>query len=197
MSKRTVRVSATTTFYTFAYLRSVSWACRQRAGQEVSGSNLFAASSMVFSAFSIEAYLNHLGTSLVEFWDTIERKLSPREKLDLLAGILRIELDYGNRPFQTFTKMFAFRNALAHGRTESLTQDSLQVLSEDDVPDLPRTSWEEAISIDNASRYLDDAKEIVLILNEKAGLEPGLLWTPGTAEYQIAPYQELKDDADA
>jgi hypothetical protein len=140
MRKRRVRVSATTTVYTFAYLRSVSWACRKRAQEESAGRNLFAASSMVSSAFSIEAYLNHLGANLIEFWDTIERKLSPREKLDLLTMILRIQLDYGKRPFQTFAKMFAFRNALAYGRTESLTEDSLQVLSEDDIPDLPRTS---------------------------------------------------------
>jgi hypothetical protein len=190
LTKRRVRVKATKTKYTFAYLRSVSWTCLKRAKESIHGRNLFIASSMVFSAFSIEAYLNHLGRSVTEFCDSVERKLSPREKLNLLASVLRFHVDYGSRPFQTFVDMFAFRNALAHGRTESLTQETLQFLSEDEVPELPRTKWEESISLESADRYLADSKEIVLRLNSKANLEPLLLWSPDTAEWEMAPIDD-------
>jgi hypothetical protein len=192
LTKRRVRVKARRTKCTFAYLRSVSWTCHKRAKESVQGRNLLIASSMVFAAFSVEAYLNHLGSSVTEFWDSVERKLSPREKLDLLAWVLRFSVDYGSRPFQTFVDMFAFRNALAHGRTESLSQETLQFLSEDDVPELPRTKWEESISLESASRYLADSKEIVLLLNSKADLEPILLWSPDTAEWELAPTDDLE-----
>ena len=52
--------------------------------------------------------------------------------------------------------MIALRNTLAHGKTEILTENSIQILADGDVPRVPCTSWEEEISIDNASRYLDD-----------------------------------------
>lgn len=146
---------------------------------------------MVFAAFSLEAYLNHLGRAVTEFWDSVERKLSPREKLDLLASVLRFRIDYASRRFQTFVAMFAFRNTLAHGKTESLTEESVQTLADGDVPELPKTTWEEAISLENASRYLSDSKEIVLQLNLKAGLDPFLLWSPQEAEWETAPIEDL------
>ena len=138
---------------------------------------------MIFTAFSLEAYLNHLGNHVTEFWETIERKLNPKEKLDTLATILEIDLDFGTRPFQTFHRMFTLRNSLAHGRTENLTVNSIQVLSDDDVPHMPSTSWEEEISIENASKYLEDAKAMIINLSEKAGIEEYLLWVPEEADW--------------
>lgn len=183
MIKKRKSVQGQRTVYTFAYLRSISWSCLKRAKEEYKGSYNFIAASMIFTAFSLEAYLNHLGNHVTEFWETIERKLNPKEKLDTLATILEIDLDFGTRPFQTFHRMFTLRNSLAHGRTENLTVNSIQVLSDDDVPHMPSTSWEEEISIENASKYLEDAKAMIINLSEKAGIEEYLLWVPEEADW--------------
>ena len=186
MKKSRKSVQAQRTVYTFAYLRSISWACLKRAKEEHKGSYNFIAASMTFTAFSVEAYLNHLGNHVTNFWETIERKLSPPEKLDTLASFLEIDLDFGSRPFQTFHRMFTLRNSLAHGRTEKLTVNSIQVLAEDEIPHMPSTSWEEEISIDNATRYLEDSKAMILTLNAKAGIEDYLLWVPEEADWNAS-----------
>jgi hypothetical protein len=109
--------------------------------------------------------------------------LSPKEKLETLGSILKMNIDYGSRPFQTFNRMIALRNTLAHGKTEILTENSIQILADGDVPRVPSTSWEEEISIDNASRYLDDSKEMIQILNSKAGIEDFYLFVPEEANW--------------
>jgi hypothetical protein len=177
------KVDVHRTVYTFAYLRNISYTCLKKAKAEEKGSSNLIASSMVFSAFSFEAYLNHLGSHVTDFWNIIERKLSPKEKLETLGSILKMNIDYGSRPFQTFNRMIALRNTLAHGKTEILTENSIQILADGDVPRVPSTSWEEEISIDNASRYLDDSKEMIQILNSKAGIEDFYLFVPEEANW--------------
>lgn len=38
--------------------------------------------SIIFMAFTLEAYLNHIGEKLFTNWKHIERKLGPQEKLN-------------------------------------------------------------------------------------------------------------------
>jgi hypothetical protein len=188
--KKRKSIQGQRTIYTTAYLRNISWTCLERAKEETKGRYNFIASSMVFTAFSVEAYLNHLGSEKTNFWDTIERKLSPKQKLDTLSSIIGIDIDYGSRPFQTFQKMFSLRNSLAHGRTEKLPVDSIQVLSDDEIPNMPTTTWEEEITIKNASRYLADSKEMIRMLNEKAGMADFILYVPEETEW----FTSLVDD---
>ncbi len=183
MMEKRKSVQGQRTVYTSAYLRNISWTCLERAKEENKGSYNFIASSMIFTAFSVEAYLNHLGSEVTNFWDTIERKLSPKDKLDTLASILEIDIDYGSRPFQTFHNMFSLRNSLAHGRTEKLTVNSIQVLGDDEIPNMPTTTWEEEISVENASRYLEDSKELIITLNEKAGIDDFILYVPAVTDW--------------
>jgi hypothetical protein len=74
---------------------------------------------LVFRAFSLEAFLNWLGPQLIPHWKYLER-LKPREKLDLIADLVRVKPGYGARPWQLVKELFDYRNALAHGRPESL-----------------------------------------------------------------------------
>ena len=129
-------------------------------------------SSMVFSAFTVEAFLNHVGANQTKFWPSVERKLSPPDKLDLFATIFDLKIDFGKRPFQTFKRMFRLRDALAHGKTESMTEDSTQFLREGERPKLPLTNWEKEINFRNAKTYYDDTKAIVQIICDKTGMDP-------------------------
>jgi hypothetical protein len=75
----------------------------------------------VFAAFTVEAFLNHLGRLKVPNWDEIERNKGPQEKLVHLATSQRWQLSLGKRPFQTLRRMIFLRNALAHGKSERPT----------------------------------------------------------------------------
>lgn len=68
--------------------------------------------------------------------------------------------------------MFRLRDALAHGKTESMTEDSTQFLREGERPKLPMTNWEKEINFRNAKIYYEDTKAIVQIICDKTGMDP-------------------------
>ena len=75
--------------------------------------------SMVFMAFTFEAYLNHVGSEEIPLWDEIEM-ISWKDKLKEIGKHLKHSFDMSRRPMQGVTDLFLFRDYLAHGRTEKL-----------------------------------------------------------------------------
>lgn len=72
---------------------------------------------VVFLAFSIESYLNSIGSRKIDFWDELER--SPwKLKIIILHKLCKKELDWGKYPLQFATEIFALRDKLAHGKSE-------------------------------------------------------------------------------
>jgi len=159
------------TVYTVGYLRQVSWHALEEAKEKEKSSYLNLMTSLVFSAFTIEAYLNYLGEKIIPFWSTIERNLSPAKKLEAIAIQLAQPIDFGRRPFQSFNSIFQVRDLLAHARTEYMKDESIQVLSENGTPKLPQAKWQEQITIENVQRYLDDTKEMIEHLHHASRLD--------------------------
>ncbi|HVN16077.1 MAG TPA: hypothetical protein VMT73_10095, partial [Anaerolineales bacterium] len=98
MNKEKKLVTSDKTVYTVGYLRQVSWHTLKEAKEEEKGSYLNLMASLVFSAFTIEAYLNYLGEKVIPFWSTIERGLSPSKKLEIIVTQLRQHIDFVRRP---------------------------------------------------------------------------------------------------
>jgi len=182
-SKIRTEVSAHKSMHTFAYLRSVSRECLERSKEQEAGSKLMICASMTFSAFTVEAFLNHLGANSTTFWSSVEHKLSPLDKLEVLARLFALTPDFGRRPFQTLRQMFRFRDALAHGKTETVIKDSIQFLSEGEKPQMPATTWENEMTIENAQIYFEDTRAIWLILAKKIGIDEYLLAIPDEHGY--------------
>src|SRR5882672_11086295 len=62
-----------------------------------------AMASALFCALSLEAVINHVGSSLLPLWDQhLKRKLSPEGKLTLIASFAHLQIDFGKKPFQAF-----------------------------------------------------------------------------------------------
>jgi hypothetical protein len=77
-------------------------------------------SSIILTAFCLEAFLNHVGPTVLSSLDRLER-VSWRAKLDLLCELLKVDIPNENeRPLKTISTLFRFRNTLAHGRTVML-----------------------------------------------------------------------------
>lgn len=72
---------------------------------------------VVFMAFTLEAYLNSLGSRHIEFWDQIER-IPWRKKVEVLHIHAGKELDWGSKHLQYASQLFALRDKLAHGKAE-------------------------------------------------------------------------------
>jgi len=114
-------VEGTSYVVTYGRLLQVARQGLRQAKAEKEGSVHNLVSSIVFSAFSVEAYLNHVGAML--YPSEWKDRLPTRKKLEFLSQKLGLTPDFLERPFSSFDAMFRFRNCLAHGRTEELTDD--------------------------------------------------------------------------
>jgi hypothetical protein len=170
MSKpKKYRVQATTTTYTYVYCWIAARQALKRAQEEERGSFYFNMMAGIFAAFTVEAFLNHLGRQQVSEWKEFERKLGPREKLVLLRRVLHFSADHSKRPFQTLYKMFRLRDALAHGRTATVATDLGVENPEDESANYPEPDWKKLCTLESASRMVKDAELIVRDLSAKTG----------------------------
>lgn len=115
---------------TYAVVHHTAWHLLDMAEKTESGRLLNLRAAMVFMAFTFEAYLNHVGSEEIPFWEEIE-KISWRRKLQVISKHLKHSLDMSCSPMQGIAELFRFRDYLAHGRTEKL--DGHRTIT-DDLP---------------------------------------------------------------
>jgi hypothetical protein len=129
-----------------------------------------AMASLIFSAFTLEAYLNHLGQLLLPYWDQIEQ-IPPSQKLSVITSHLKAPRDDGKRPYQTLNELFRFRNAIAHGKSRILKTTKVVEIDTDSIPfDQMKSKEDEYCTIQNADRALKDVEEIIKSLHKLAKL---------------------------
>jgi len=183
--RRSYNVEAERTVFTFAVLRASGWHALQDGAARCTGSSYEWMTANVFAAFSLEAYLNHLGPRRFKCWEELER-LPVESKLALLLEDLNQRPDFSNRPFQTVKDMFRFRNQLAHGRSERVEETSVQKLSPGESPHYPQVKWEAQCTQETAERFMEDARAVIVKLHEWAGLDTALLFSPGEGSAESA-----------
>jgi len=139
--------------------------CVLEAGiREPRGSTWQFLSSAVLTAFAFEAYLNHVGPTVIACWSELER-LPPWAKFELLSETLNISfLDgTGKRPLQTIVKLLEFRNTMAHGRSGELKPKSerrdVNEKLDAYLGETPLADWERLIKTETfAQRAREDVK---------------------------------------
>ena len=155
-AKQTLRVEAK------GYLKPLAIAEHLATRAMTEGSALDAQAALVFFAFAIEAFCNHVGLKLANDLDAFEN-LRVAEKLRETAKLISFDLDLGRRPFQTFHGLIKFRDGAAHGRTEHLrsekdvawpTSANLVVL-----PQSPPTHWVASCTPEALQRARIDVNE--------------------------------------
>jgi hypothetical protein len=128
-------------------------------------------SSLILTAFALEAFLNHAGSQVCENWSDLER-LAPLAKLNHLRLHLTADLGpTGERPRQTLNELMALRNTLAHGRSETLEPKPTVRIADSSFEEFlhkrPLTVWEEKInSPDFAARAREDVERVIAILHD-------------------------------
>jgi hypothetical protein len=100
--------------------------------------------TMVFCAFSIEAYVNHLGAQMIPEWETIERSTLD-EKLLIISNSKKITLNKIEKPFCYLNMIFDYRDNIAHGRTQTITRN--QSMNPGGIPNMPTAKWEEMTTL--------------------------------------------------
>jgi hypothetical protein len=107
--------------------------------------------------------------------------MRPREKLDALAEMIGLKIDYGKRPWQVMKDLFTLRNDIAHGKTELLTNTELMSLPKynNTFPSLIPVRWEKLCNLKDTERTRQDVEQMILTLYESANLEGERAFPPG------------------
>lgn len=170
--RRKVKVEKERHVVTYAELWYACLNLLKRGQEEEAGSYYQFMGSVVFAAFSLEAYLNHIGPKLFENWAPHER-LRPKEKLAVVAKEIDLQIEYGKRPWSIVKKLFSFRNDIAHGKSIKVVEAGAVPLAkyEDHMRELAKTDWEKLCTRRDAERTREDVEKMVRALHEKAGIK--------------------------
>jgi len=154
---------------TFVDLFHGSEVLLEKSKNTIEGSYYTTMSSLLLTAFTFEAYLNHLGEEKISFWQEIE-KVSIFNKYKILCTEFSISINLGKRPYQTFKSLFKFRNSIAHGSSQIITDKKVVSLKSDILEHEPKTQVEEFCTVANAIQARKDIEVMIIELNSYAGL---------------------------
>lgn len=172
---RKAAVSKERTVHTYSEMWHASRCVLEAGVRDPQGSSWQFLSSIVLTAFSFEAYLNHVGPTVLQCWADLER-LPPWAKFELLSEQLQVRLVGGpaKRPLQTVAELLEFRNTIAHGRSETVKPP--EVLRDIDdrldgyLGERPLTRWERLVKTDAfAKRAREDVEAVLKVLHSARG----------------------------
>ncbi len=171
--KKRARVSKKRQVNTYARMWHASYVLLYKGQADERGSTWQFMASLTFTAFTLEAYLNHLGAKIFQCWDDVE-SLSPQKKLNLVCEHLGVKPDYSCPPYQTVKHLFKFRNEIAHGKSVTIelkeqircVDDKLEEFMHETLP----TSWERYCKERNAVAARKDVEVIIRELHERAAI---------------------------
>lgn len=182
VDKRKVKIEKERQVVTYAELWHTSWSLLKQGQSQEEGSYHQFIGSLVFTAFSLEAYLNHIGPKVFRNWAALER-LAPREKLDIIAEKIGLHVDYGKQPWGIMKELFGFRNDVAHGKSIKIADEQIVSLGEDDcMRAFAQTRWERFCTRRNAEKARKDVEEMVEALHAKAGIKDEFPFVTGFQE---------------
>ena len=166
--KKLVRIERTREVHTYAELWHGSYVMLRIAKEFGKGQHWLHLSSIVLAAFAFEAYLNHVGERIDPAWRDNER-LPVMEKFRHISALVGLPTyASGRRPLQTLRKVIAFRNEMAHARSETLTVSEIAAW-ENYVEKFnadPLTEWEKLLFGDTfPKRAREDIKQIMTHLH--------------------------------
>lgn len=144
-------------------------------------------SALVFSAFTLEAYLNHLGKLRNKEWNEIERKYSKFDKYKLFASAVGINFDsFRSRPYSTLKELFEFRDRMAHGKTTIENVDISVNMNNNFIPQLnAENDWQAFATLENARIAIEDVEILVKEMHSANGYPRNPFSNLGSAIYGV------------
>jgi len=153
---------------TFVDLYHGAYVLLKKSRSDKRGSYFTTMGSLLLTAFTFEAYLNHIGEKKIEFWKNIER-IRLWEKYEALCTVLKLSPDFGKRPYQTLKLLFRFRNSIAHGRSIVLKIAEDVPLTDEPWDYGPKTDWEEFCTIKTAETAYEDTGKVITEIHKASG----------------------------
>ena len=124
--------------------------------------------SLILSAFCLEAYLNFAGERMLPNWNEIERS-SVAKKFELICGLLGIKIEWERQPHQSIKELWWFRNQMAHARTETAEENWKQPSGRPlKIRRLPKTVWEKRCTYKEAKKAIEVVEQMIKEIHTKA-----------------------------
>lgn len=185
--EKKVEISGEKTVYVAKYNRKAAKNFLDIANTPQDGRFYSCQASLVFSAFTHEAFMNTVGPMIISAWSEHDRK-DPKKKLKRILKELSYKPDFEKRPYSTLKKLFEFRNDIAHGRVYKL-KDVVVVPKKDDGDylDAIQTKWESYCTVSNAQNAYSDVEMVAKDILVKADITfPGQPFgSLGSASYSV------------
>ena len=149
-----------------------------RAKTEKKGSYHQYLACITFVAFSLEAFLNHLGSEIFSTWVDLE-PLNPRGKINIIAEKLKIDVDYGAMPWQIVPEIVAFRNKVAHGKNETLSECVEVPLNKYDehLNQFLKAKWQQYATLESCEKTTKYVEALCKIIWLAAGHDENMLFS--------------------
>ena len=127
--------------------------------------------TIVYTAFAMEAFINHLGLHLDDDWTKKEKKKSKYIKLEDLKSQLSITTGKFDKPYKSINDAFHYRDLLAHGRTETIIDIRKVLLTETEKEKYTiENEWMELSTLENAEQIFTDTEEVIAEMYTTAGV---------------------------
>jgi hypothetical protein len=166
-----IDVTKVRTVHTYSELWHASGSVLAAGEREMRGSSWQFLSSAVLTAFTFEAYLNHVGAIIISSWVEKERK-PVMAKFNLLCKALKVAFPHtkDQRPIKTLAEFFEFRNTLAHGKSEVLGPEFTTLETNEKLDDFLGLrlllKWESLIQTSEFARLArEDVSTILSVLH--------------------------------
>jgi hypothetical protein len=189
--KRKVRTSARRILNTYAELWFGSEFLHRRAINEKAGAYWVEMAGLILAAFTVEAYLNHVGPKIFKTWN---ERGSHRSKLDIICKKLGLSFPRRERPGRSIDALFRFRNALAHGKSEIFELppwiEDAERFEGQTTERRPQATWERFCSdVDNVESVRADVNELIRKIHDTADLENDPVFSSGFTSYNATLWE--------
>jgi hypothetical protein len=124
--KKKVQINRERDFIAHAELWHISGFLKKNSDNTENGKLIFLFSSTLFAVFTLEAFLNHIGKDIFEYWEEVERGLNIENKLFFICNKLNYEIPKGGKIQETIKSIIKMRNYVVHGKSGKV-KDMIQV----------------------------------------------------------------------
>jgi hypothetical protein len=151
-----------------------------RAKNERKGSYHQHLACITFVAFTLEAFLNHIGEELFNSWEDLEQ-LNVRGKIYVIAEKLKLDIDYGSMPWQIVPELVAFRNKVAHGKNERLFEEVIlpQDKYDEYLNESLKSNWQNTATLLGAEKFIKHVEDLCTKIWVTSGHNKATIFTLG------------------
>jgi len=180
MNKSKVKIEKSRNHKAFAEHWNASGFFLKQGKSDVNGSHYMFLASLSFSAFTLEAFLNHIGEATFNSWVDMD-KLSPRAKLNVICEKLIIKQDYSSLPWQVIPELIGFRNKSVHAKSQKLESSVIAKLVDYEslMHDFLVADWMEFATESTASKVRTNLEKILVTIHDASDLKEASLFSTG------------------